>query len=202
MRNVHKNNLNNEQHVKCRDFMHKMLFQMKEQASNRQNEENNAAHIEKHPQQATTVIPSLQSNQALQASALVGRKVLIKSNVLSLGIEKSAQVMIDLIAGMTNVAASIYSSCGKLIKKIYIHHTEPGPYSLWWDGTDDENHTMESGFYTIHVRGFSSGQEEKLSTSLWVNIDSVSIGHQGYGLRLNLAGLGAISLDEIQDISV
>ena len=34
------------------------------------------------------------------------------------------------------------------------------------------------------------------------NVDSVSLGQNGDGLKLNVAGIGAVSLSDVQQISV
>ena len=65
-------------------------------------------------------LENLQSNHALQASALIGRKVLIKNNILKLGAENSLKIFIKTGSEYSNIAASIYSISGKLIKIIPI----------------------------------------------------------------------------------
>ncbi len=145
---------------------------------------------------------SLQSNQALQASALVGRKVLVNSNSLSLGAEGEAKTAIDMPAGLSNLTASIYSESGELIKTIPLGQPEPGFFQFGWDGTGQDNKRLAAGKYKVEVRGTYSGQEVSLKTMTSANVDSVSLGQNGEGLKLNVAGVGSVSLDQVRQITV
>jgi flagellar basal-body rod modification protein FlgD len=145
---------------------------------------------------------SLQSNQALQASALVGRKVLAQSDVLNLGAEGDVKAGIDMVPGLSNLSASVYSSTGELIKTIPLGQPESGFYQFSWDGTGQDNQRVAAGKYTIKVTGRYDGQEVALKTMTTANIDSVSLGQNGEGLKLNLAGIGSVTLDQIRQITV
>lgn len=145
---------------------------------------------------------SLQSNQALQASALVGRKVLVNSDSLSLGTEGDVKAAIDMAPGVANLSASIYTESGELIKTIPLGQPEPGFFQFSWDGTDQSNQRMTAGKYTIKVSGTYSGQEVALKTMTSANVDSVSLGQNGEGLKLNVAGIGSVYLNEVRQISV
>ena len=59
------------------------------------------------------LVSSLQSNQALQASALVGRKVLVKSKNLNLADKGDVKVAIDMPPSLRNLSASIYLKSGE-----------------------------------------------------------------------------------------
>jgi flagellar basal-body rod modification protein FlgD len=145
---------------------------------------------------------SLQSNQALQASALVGRKVLVNGDKVSLGTEGDAKAAIDLPAGVSNLTASIYSESGELIKKINLGQPEPGFFQFAWDGTNDKNERVGVGKYKVEVHGTYGGQEVSLKTLTTANVDSVSLGQNGEGLKLNVAGIGAVTLDQIRQIMI
>lgn len=145
---------------------------------------------------------SLQSNQALQASALVGRKVLVNSEHLALGTEGSVKAAIDMYVGLNNVTASVYSETGELIKTIPLGQPNPGFYQFYWDGTGHNNHRVAAGSYKIAVRGVYAGKEVALNTMTSANVDSVSLGQHGEGLKLKVAGVGSVSLDKVRQISV
>ncbi|ANH12635.1 TPA: flagellar hook assembly protein FlgD [Legionella pneumophila] len=145
---------------------------------------------------------SLQSNQALQASALVGRKVLVNSNTLSLGTEGDVKAAIDMAPGVSNLRAAIYTESGELIKTIPLGQPEPGFFQFSWDGTDQSNQRLASGRYTIKVTGTYGGQEVALKTMTSANVDSVSLGQNGEDLKLNVAGVGSVYLSQVRQISV
>ncbi|KTD32099.1 flagellar basal body rod modification protein [Legionella moravica] len=145
---------------------------------------------------------SLQSNQALQASALVGRKVLVHSDGLSLGTDGDAKAAIDMPAGLANPTASVYSASGELIKTFTLGQPTPGFFQFNWDGTDQNNQRVAAGNYKIKVNGTYGGQEVALKTMTSANVDSVSLGQNGEGLKLNVSGIGSISLDQVRQITV
>lgn len=145
---------------------------------------------------------SLQSNQALQASALVGRKVLVNSNNLTLGAAGDTKAAIQMPAGLSNLNASIYSEKGELIKTIPLGQPAPGLFQFNWDGTNNSSARVDPGKYKIEVHGTYGGKEVALRTMTSANVDSVSLGQNGEGLKLNVAGVGSVFLDEVQEISV
>lgn len=145
---------------------------------------------------------SLQSNQALQASALVGRKVLVNADSLQLGAEGGVKASIEMTSGLSNLNASIFSATGELIKSIPIGQPEVGTFEFAWDGTDKSNERVASGAYTVKVTGSYNGQEVAVPTMISANVDSVSLGQNGEGLKLNVAGVGAVALSDVKQISV
>lgn len=145
---------------------------------------------------------SLQSNQALQASALVGRKVLVQSEHLTLGPEGSVTTAIDMVPGVSNLNAYIYSEGGELVKTIPLGQPKPGLFQFPWDGTDSDNQRKEAGTYKVRVSGTYDGKEQDLWTMTTSNVDSVSIDPYAGALKLNVAGVGGVTLDQVRQISV
>jgi flagellar basal-body rod modification protein FlgD len=143
---------------------------------------------------------SLQSNQALQASALVGRKVLIRNDRFRLDTEVS--LTIDICSPTKNIKASIYKDQGILIKTIDLGTQNPGLFQFVWDGKNEDGEPVSKGVYQIKVHGMCEGYEIALSTLTFSNVDSISLGQNGEGLKLNVAGVGPISLDQVRQIRV
>jgi len=145
---------------------------------------------------------SLQSNQALQASALVGRQVMIDGDKMSLGSEGGTKASFNMVAGLSNLKASIYSESGELIKTISIGQPALGNQDVSWDGTNEKNERVAAGKYKIEVSGLYNGKEATVNTTISANVDSVTLGQNGEGLKLNVAGVGSITLDKVKQISV
>lgn len=144
---------------------------------------------------------SLQSNQALQASSLVGRKVLVNSDHLNLEAEGEVKAAVELPITVDNLTASIYSESGELLRKIPLGQQAMGLHSFSWDGLNQKGERMPAGKYSIKVNGVYSGQEIALKTMTAANIDSVSLGQSGDGVKLNVAGVGTVSLNDVKQIS-
>ncbi len=157
--------------------------------------------ITKMQESIQNLASSLQSNQALQASALVGRKVLVNSNVMNLGQEGEAKVAVDVPASVDNLAAAIYSESGELIRTIPLGQRSVGLFEFNWDGLDQKGERVAAGKYTVKVNGIYSGKEVALKTMTAANVDSVSLGQNGEGVKLNVAGIGSVSLNDVKQIT-
>lgn len=145
---------------------------------------------------------SLQSNQALQASALVGRKVLVESDILPLGTEVSVRVALDIASDLSMLRASIYAESEEMIKTISLGKPELGFFQFSWDGIGHDGKKVKEGRYRIKVHAVYEDKEVALKTMILANVNSVSLGQNGEGLTLNVAGIGPISLDQVRQISV
>lgn len=144
---------------------------------------------------------SLQSNQALQASSLVGRKVLINSNVAQLAGDGGVKINVETPAPVNNLTAFIYSSAGELVRKIPLGQHNTGMFDFTWDGMSDKGEKLAPGNYIVGVNGLYGDQEVALKTMMAANVDSVSLGFNGEGVRLNVAGIGEVPLEQVKQIS-
>lgn len=145
---------------------------------------------------------SMQSNQALQASALVGRQVLVESNQLNLDADGSPKIGIEPPAGVSDVTAFIYSETGELISKFPIENTKAGFSEFSWNGLNQNNERAPAGKYKVEVHCTYAGKEEQLITSTTSRVNSVSLGQNGEGLRLNVDGMGSVLLKDVKQISL
>lgn len=150
-------------------------------------------------------ITSLQSSQALQASALVGRKVQIQSNIGNLveGGTFSGSVFVPSAAD--NMDMKIMDNNGQVLKTIDTgqYRNESGYFSegqinFEWDGVMDNGEMAEPGLYQVVSSAEISGQSYSLTTYTNANVNSVTIANGGE-VWLNLAGKGSIALSEVNE---
>ena len=137
------------------------------------------------------------SSQALQASTLVGQKVLIPSN-------ESYQLEGDGIDGVVSLPQSmggltlrVENSAGELIKTISMANVPAGNNDFSWDGTDEDGKPVPTGEYKISATGLVEGEQQELAVSTYGHVASVSLGNTANGVILNLRGLGNISLNDV-----
>ncbi len=143
---------------------------------------------------------SMSSNQALQASALVGRTVLVPSNVASFDGSTEVQGMAALSTAATNGVLRIEDENGQLIRTIELGDLQQGPNEFVWDGTDENGNVVAAGFYQMTVKGDVYGKETSLATGVYARVDSVNLGGTSGGIYLNLDGLGSVNLDDVSQI--
>lgn len=157
--------------------------------------------ITKMQESIAQLASSLQSNQALQASALVGRKVLVNSDTMKMEAEGDGKVVVDLPAPVSNMSAAVYSASGELLAQIPLGEHEIGMFDFNWNGLNQKGERVPAGKYTIKVSGTYQGQEVALKTMTAANVDSVSLGQNGEGVKLNVAGIGSVSLNDVKQIT-
>lgn len=138
------------------------------------------------------------SSQALQASALVGQKVLIPSNVAN----KPAGEGIDAVVSMPksssgDVIVNIENEAGELIRTMNIGKQAPGNNEFSWDGKDENGELVKEGNYRVKATGTVDGEKQDLAVSSYSHVASVNLGSGSNGVILNLRGLGNISLTEV-----
>lgn len=91
--------------------------------------------IEKLNKTATGFESSMNSKNALQASSLVGRSVIVDGNKNGLLMPKGVvSGFSELPASATNMVLSIQGKNGELLEKINLGNHDSGAMSLCWDG--------------------------------------------------------------------
>lgn len=139
---------------------------------------------------------TMTSNQALEASSLVGRNVLVNSSLTySDGTGVSGQVPISERA--QSVVISVKDADGQLVHYQTMGDREPGMMDFEWDGTDTDGNPLPPGQYEVSVTGLIDGTTEQLPVLSYGNVSSVTLGQNGTGLELSLQGLGSIKLSDV-----
>lgn len=143
---------------------------------------------------------ALQSNQALQASALVGRSVLTPGGrgVLEQGGEVAG--VVDLPASTTALTINVKDNTGQLVRRLEMGPQAAGTVQFKWDGMTDDGQAAPPGVYQVSADAVLDGTVTAVETRVAAKVESVSIGRGGQGVVLNVAGLGAVPLSEITQI--
>lgn len=143
---------------------------------------------------------SMQTNQALQASSLVGRSVLVASEtgVLSQGASLDGQI--NLPQSTAGLSLDVYDMSGQTVRHIDMGAHGAGPVRFSWDGKTDSGEQLPSGSYTVKANAQINGQNQAVNTFVAAHVDSVTLGQGGSAPTLNLAGLGAVPLGQVQQI--
>lgn len=147
----------------------------------------------------TTLASSLQSSQALQASTLVGRHVLI-SNEHIVADGTAQQVAMDMPAGTSQARLSIYDSAGQLVRQIAVGPQSEGLQSIAWDGKNGQGTAVEAGQYRIKGEALVNGAVQSLTTYVKAPVESVTLPGNGQTLTLNLTGYGSTQLDAVKQV--
>ncbi len=143
---------------------------------------------------------SLQSSQALQASSMVGRKVLIPGSMstFSEGTPMKGAVVLD--TNVSDLKVGILNDKGALVKEINLGNKAAGVAHFSWDGMLSADKKAMSGNYSIRAIGMVDGKSESLNTLISDTVQSVSLGTGGQSVTLTLANAGSAGLADVKEI--
>ena len=150
----------------------------------------------------STLSSTLSSNQALQASSLLGHQVLAASSTGTLataGATLSGAVSVPQTS--SQVTLNITNSAGVLVDSINLGAQSAGLANFSWNGETSSGSAAPAGTYTLsaQVAGVASGTA--ITTLVNGTVDSVTMGAGTTGLTLNVAGLGSVPYSSVQQIS-
>ncbi len=138
------------------------------------------------------------SSQALQASGLVGQKVLIPSSTGHVSSEDpTVKGVISTPSKIDSITVRIEDSKGQLVTTYTVDGSEGGNIDVNWDGLDAEGKPVPEGNYTIKASVKVDGKAEELPVSTYAHVSSVSLGTAATGAILNLRGVGGIKLSDV-----
>jgi flagellar basal-body rod modification protein FlgD len=146
----------------------------------------------------STFANSMQSNQALQGSSLVGRTVLIPSSIGNLTATDGLSGRINVADPVTDLKVKIYDEAGVVVRTIDMGSAS-GYTDFTWDGFDDNGEAMPEGVYQFKASGTVDGSNTAFATGVLAQVSSVSISSTD-GLIVNLAGIGSASFSEVVEI--
>jgi len=143
---------------------------------------------------------NMQSSSALQASSLVGRSVLAPGGIAQLETGQNVSGQIELGASTTNLMIEITDAAGQLVKTIPMGTQAAGEVGFTWDGTDQDGNSLPPGGYRIRATADVGSEQMAQEVLVSAKVDSVTIGQNGQGMKLNLAGMGSIDFSAVKEI--
>jgi len=143
---------------------------------------------------------SLQSNQALQASSLVGRTVLVPSAVGTLPTGGAISGAVDLPLSSGSVGVNIQDSAGQMVRRLELGSQPSGQAYFKWDGLTNAGVPAESGRYFISADAGINGDTVALQTLMSSTVGSVTLGQGGNGLTLNLTDGNVVGFSSVKEI--
>lgn len=139
------------------------------------------------------------TNQAVQASVLVGKDVVVPGTKVNLISGTAPVALVNIEESLTDVKAQIRNASGELVREYSWESLPQGQGDLKWDGKDASGNALPQGVYTLSAFGTNSeGARASVGTLVAQKVVSVDVGSSG--ASLNLADGSSASLDEIQQI--
>jgi flagellar basal-body rod modification protein FlgD len=158
-----------------------------------------------------TTLESLQSSykssEAMQATNLIGRGVLVDGNSVALASGKGV-LGVNLATAADDVKVVINDAKGNEVETMDLGAQKAGVMPLAWDGVPDPKKldsngkpvTLPDGNYTFKVVATRGGAN--LTDATGLTLDSVTsvTTNSTDGVKLNLSGKGALTLADIKQV--
>jgi len=144
---------------------------------------------------------SLYSNQALQASTMVGKNVLVAGDSGYFDGTNAMDGAVELPSSVTDLTVTITGSGGQIVKQYDMGVQPAGMVDFSWDGTDNSGNMMPEGNYNVITEATINGENTALETMVEGVVESVTLSSGGAGLTFNIKGIGEATFDNIKQIS-
>lgn len=148
----------------------------------------------------TNLAASLQSNQALQASTLVGRQVLIPANGAPLTSGGSVSGAIELTENVSQLNVVIEDASGQLVRRLSLGGQQAGLIPFTWDGINEAGGRAAPTVYRVRAEGVVDGESQAFENFVRAQVESVTLTKDGSSPQLNLMGMGSMSLEQVRQV--
>lgn len=148
----------------------------------------------------TSLLSEMRNSQALNATSLVGRDVLVEADTAQMESGDTLSGAVDTPSGASSINFTITDSSGQTIRQFSVAATSDQT-QFTWDGTDNSGKQVDDGTYKVQATASVSGTTESLSTLLSTKVDSVTMGTSDSSLTLNTEYLGSLSLSDVKQVS-
>lgn len=141
------------------------------------------------------------SSQALQASSLVGQKVLVPVNVGAVDGTNSIEGVVSLDKSASSMKLVIKNEAGATVATRSLGAQEKGNVNFEWDGLDNDGNPLPAGKYVVEAETSVDGKQVQQPVSVYAKVDSVNLGGGQHGVVLNLNGLGGFKLTDVLEVA-
>lgn len=166
--------------------------------------------IEQLNDSMTSLMASLQTGQAMQATSLIGHSVLAPGSNITLtsdtttatdgttSTSSKAVFGVQLASAADSVKVTIRDSTGKAVESIDLGAQAAGTVPIIWDGSTSAGTTAANGAYTFEVAASAAGTAVTATNLSFGSVNSVST--SSTGTKLNVSNIGSISMSDVVQV--
>lgn len=158
---------------------------------------NTVAGIEKLNATIEKMMSSSLDSEAMQATAMVGRNVMIAGSGLELT-DAGAVGGVELEADADDVIVKINDSNGLLVRTLNLGELDAGLHNFAWDGKDNAGAAAAVGNYSITLEAKNNGEKVKATGLQLASV--VSVTRTATGTSIDLGSFGKMALADIKQI--
>jgi flagellar basal-body rod modification protein FlgD len=137
---------------------------------------------------------SLQGNQMLQASAMVGRGVTVPSAAGRLG-ESGMDGAVNVPGGGGQVIVQLTDAAGNVVRTLDLGAPDAGLVAFHWDGKGNDGKALPPGAYGL------AAQAGTTAVVTYVSGKVTGVGMTGDGAYLDIDGFGGALLSQVAQIN-
>lgn len=138
-----------------------------------------------------------EDSQSIAATEMIGHSAFVPGKSISLDGD-GAIAGIELAQPVDQLTVTIFDSSGIAIRKIDRDAQPAGISTIAWDGMTDSGAKAANGDYTFAVSAKQGGNDIKVNTLSFGQVNSVSHGEQG--TLLDMDELGLVSLSNVKQV--
>jgi flagellar basal-body rod modification protein FlgD len=148
----------------------------------------------------SNVASTMSAGQALQASSLVGKRVMVESNQGVLGASGGLSGALSLDANASNVKVEVVNAGGATVRTLELGDRKQGNVPFTWDGLLDDGVTPANpGTYRLKAEAVIEGETVALAPHVAAPVQSVTLGGS-QGIEVDLGVLGRHKLADILEV--
>lgn len=136
----------------------------------------------------------LSSQAALQASSMVGREAFIKTDVGTLGESGEVNGLVSLPSSASGVTVKVYDQSNNQVDSIPMGNLATGEHNFTWSGGENA-----PGEYRFVASATVDGQSSPVESYIGHTVNSVSLGQNGIGMKLN-TDAGSVGINDVLQI--
>jgi flagellar basal-body rod modification protein FlgD len=137
---------------------------------------------------------SLQGNQMLQASSMVGRSVTVPSAAGRLG-ASGMDGAVNVPGGGGQVIVQITDAAGNVVRTLDLGTPDAGLVAFHWDGKGNDGKALPPGAYGL------AAQAGTTAVATYVSGKVTGVGMTGDGAYLDIDGFGGALLSQVAQIN-
>jgi flagellar basal-body rod modification protein FlgD len=145
-----------------------------------------------------SLVNSLADTQAIQASALIGKTVLVPGANISL-LNGEAFAGVNLAGPADTVTVKIYDASGNLMQTQSLGPVEAGQLLFSWDGLNSSGETAADGAYSFKVTA-SNGSVPVEADALQIGMVAALTRMANGNFTLDLGTLGQYDFSDVQQV--
>ncbi|MFC5740467.1 flagellar hook assembly protein FlgD [Dyella tabacisoli] len=140
---------------------------------------------------------SLQSNQLLQASGMVGRSVTVPSSAGKLSAGGVIDGAVNVPTSGARVLLQVTDASGTVVRHIELGTPDAGLVDFHWDGLSDSGEKLPAGAYGLKAQAGTAAAQTYVSGK----VSSVGMAGSDLGTYLQVDGFGGVLLGQVARVN-